>query len=92
MLELADVAPRNAPDTGLDKPILVNATTLAGVSYAVKVGKLEGGNYYVSFTSSSDQARDKLLSQHVLLIPKSKLEDTLKQRGEMLAKKEDTKK
>ena len=36
--------------------------------------------------------REKLLSSYVLLIPKSKLEDTLKKRPEMLEKKEDAKK
>lgn len=91
-LELADVAPKDVKDTGLDKPALIDATTLAGASYSVKVGKLEGENYYVAFSTSSDNPRDKLLSRHVLLIPKSRLEDTLKPRGEMLAKKEDTKK
>jgi hypothetical protein len=96
LLELADVAPKDAkPDgemSGLDKPILINATTLAGVSYAIKVGRLEGDNYYVAFTSSSDQAREKLLSRHVLLVPKSKLEDTLKPRAELLEKKDADKK
>jgi len=36
--------------------------------------------------------REKLLSQHVLLIPKSKLEDTLRKRDELLEKKQDAKK
>ena len=36
--------------------------------------------------------REKLLSGYVLLIPKSKLEDTLKKRPEMLEKKDDAKK
>ncbi|HEX5768629.1 MAG TPA: DUF4340 domain-containing protein [Burkholderiales bacterium] len=97
MLELADVAPKEARDTGLDKPISVDATTLEGASYAIKVGKLEGDNYYVSFTASGvkpeakDAERVKIQSQHVLLIPKPKLEDTLKQRADLLEKKEDKK-
>ena len=92
LLELADVAAKDAADTGLDKPILVDATTLEGLSYVIKVGKLVGENYYVSFTSSGTPnseekaAREKLLAQHVLLIPKSKLEDTLKPRAELLEK------
>jgi hypothetical protein len=92
LLELADVAPKDVADTGLDKPITIDATTLEGVSYAIKVGKLAGDNYYVSFTSSGNHkaedkaAREKTLSQHVLLIPKSKLEDTLKPRAELLEK------
>jgi hypothetical protein len=92
LLELADVAPKDAADTGLDKPIAVDATTLEGVSYAIKVGKLAGENYYVGFSSSGNHkaedkaAREKMLSQHVLLIPKSKLEDTLKPRAELLEK------
>lgn len=92
LLELADVAPKDVADTGLDKPITVDAATLDGVSYAIKVGKLAGDNYYVSFTSSGNSkaedkaAREKMLSQHVLLIPKSKLEDTLKPRAELLEK------
>ncbi len=91
LLELADVAPKDA-DTGLDKPITVDATTLEGPSYAIKVGKLAGDNYYVTFTSSGNHkaqdqaAREKTLAQHVLLIPKSKLEDTLKPRAELLEK------
>jgi hypothetical protein len=98
LLELADVAPKDAADTGLDKPTLVNATTLAGASYAIKVGKLIGDNYHVAFTASGIKPEDKsaertkLLSQHVLLIPKSKLEDTLKPRAELLEKKDAKKK
>ena len=92
LLELADVAAKDVAETGLDKPVLVDATTLEGLSYAIKIGKLVGENYYVSFTSSGTPkaedkaAREKLLAQHVLLIPKSKLEDTLKPRAELLEK------
>lgn len=108
LLELADVAPEDAKDTGLDKPTLVNATTFDGLAYEIKVGRLEGENYFVRFTSSGSvqgadgderikklrerQARDKLLSEYVLLIPKSKLDDTLKARSELLEKKPDDKK
>lgn len=92
LLELADVAPKDAKDTGLAQPVAIDATTLEGASYAIKVGKLEGDNYYVSFTSSgSSKPNEKLLSEHVLLIPKSKLEDTLKKRAELLEKKDDKK-
>ena len=98
LLELADVAPKDASDTGLDKPIRIDATTLDGAAYAIRVGKLAGDNYYVTFTASGikpdakDAERVKLQSQHVLLIPKSKLEDTLKQRADLLEKKDDKKK
>jgi hypothetical protein len=101
LLELADVAPKDAPaDTkmsGLDQPVLINATTLDGASYAIKVGKLAGENYYVTFSASGikpeakDAERAKLLSQHVLLIPKSKLEDTLKKRSDLLEKRNEKK-
>ena len=97
LLELADVAPKDAADTGLDKPTVIEATTLEGLSYTINIGKLVGENHYVSFTSSGTRktedkgaeekaAREKLLAQHVLLIPKSKLEDTLKPRAELLEK------
>jgi hypothetical protein len=94
LLELADVAPKDAANTGLDKPTLINATTLAGRAYAIKVGRLEGENYYVAFQASGqdEKPREKLLSQHVLLVPKAKLEDTLRQRAELLEKPQDTKK
>ena len=113
LLELADVAPKDAGAddamTGLDKPISVEATTLDGLAYSIKVGKLAGDNYYVRFASSgtakpdpkdAERAkrleerlpREKMLSQHVLLIPKSKLEDTLKPRAELLENKKDQKK
>jgi Domain of unknown function (DUF4340) len=105
LLELADVAPKDAKDTGLDKPTRVSATTLDGLSYDIRVGKLQGDNYYVRFSSSGTvtakeadertktlEARlplEKRLSDYVLLIPKSKLEDTLKPRAELLEKKPD---
>ena len=94
LLELADVAPKDAAGTGLDKPVLVNATTLAGRAYAIKVGRLEGDNYYVAFQASGgeDNPREKQLSQHVLLVPKAKLDDTIKKRAELLEKKQDTQK
>jgi hypothetical protein len=94
LLELADVAPKETTDTGLDKPISIDATTLEGAAYAIKVGKLVGENYYVTFTASGikpdakDVERVKIQSQHVLLVPKSKLEDTLKQRADLLEKKD----
>jgi len=112
LLELADVAPpeleKDDAATGLDQPTLVEAVTFDGLSYAVRVGKLEGENYFVRFSSSGTVApsesddrikklvarlpREKILSAHVLLIAKSKLEDTLKPRAEMLEKKEPAKK
>ena len=108
LLELADVAPKDTKDTGLDKPTVIDASTLDGLAYHIKVGKPAGENLYVSFTSSgtpkadekdAERAkalqerlpREKLLSQYVLLIPKQKLEDTLKKRSELLEKKDDKK-
>jgi hypothetical protein len=111
MLELADVAPpeakKDAALTGLDKPALIDAATLDGLAYKLRVGKLEGDNYFVRFSSSGTPkeemrgaekderikklkdrlAREKRLSDYVLLVPKSKLDDTLKPRAELLAKK-----
>ena len=112
MLELADVAPKDAKpgDTGLDKPTLVTATTLDGLTYTLKVGKLEDANYYVSFAVAGEprpegkdaeerqkkfaerMPREKEMSRHTLLIPKSKLEDTLKKRADLVEKKEEKKK
>lgn len=116
LLELADVAPADAKQnselTGLDKPTLINATTLDGLAYEIRVGKSEGDNDYVTFSSSGtliDQPRGKddderikklqarlpreqRLSDYVLLIPKSRLEDTLKPRAELLEKKKTAKK
>ncbi|HKU47701.1 MAG TPA: DUF4340 domain-containing protein [Burkholderiales bacterium] len=89
LLELADVAPKGVTDTGLDKPTTIDATTLGGAAYAIKVGKLAGENYYVTFTSTAtDKPNEKVLAPHVLLIPKSKLDDTLKKRADLLEKKE----
>jgi hypothetical protein len=122
LVELADVAPPGTKpaDAGLDKPIVVEASTLDGLHYGLKIGKLEGDNYYVGFKgggsaakdrrpepgeSAADRARrdqehaeriaaiekrlpyEKLLSEHVLLVPKSKLEDVLKKRSELLEPK-----
>jgi Domain of unknown function (DUF4340) len=111
MLELADVAPEDAKDTGLDKPALIEATTFDGLAYRIKVGRLEGDNYYVRLSSSGSlpgeasgpdaerikklrerAPREKLLQDYVLLIPKSKFEDTLKPRADLLEKKPHAKK
>ena len=90
---------------------LIDASTFDGLAYSIKVGRVEGDNYYVRFSSSGSlptdvkgpdaerlkklrerQAREKVLSDYVLLIPKSKLDDTLKPRSELLEKKEEKKK
>jgi len=92
LLTLADVAPKGAADTGLDKPVRIEATTLAGVTYSLRVGKQAGDNYYVAMETSSAEPRERLLARHVLLVPQAKLEDTLKRRDELLAKNQDTKK
>lgn len=111
LLELADVAPPEAKDTGLAQPIRVDATTLDGLAYEIRVGKLAGDSYYVRFSSSGTLQKDpqakggdaeritkleerlpreKLLSDHVLLVPKAKLDDTLKPRAELLEKPEES--
>ena len=103
LLELADVAAKDVKDTGLDKPTLIDATTLDGLSYEIRIGKAEGDDYYVTFSSSgtvqgneSDERikklkarlpREKRLSDYLLLVPKAKLEDTLKPRADLLEKK-----
>jgi hypothetical protein len=103
LLELADVAAKDVKDTGLDKPTLINATTLDGLSYEIRIGRAEGDDYYVAFSSSGtvqgndgDERikklkarlpREQRLSDYVLLVPKSKLEDTLKPRADLLEKK-----
>lgn len=126
-VDLADVLPKGAApaDSGLDKPVLVHAATFDGLSYAIKVGRPAGENYYVSFSTSgtlnrtrtpeknektADKdrrdkefaerikkieerlPREKMLSEYVLLVPKSRLEDTLKKRPELLERKEAKKK
>jgi hypothetical protein len=111
-LELADVVPKDAKpeDTGLARPTLVTANTFDGLTYTLRVGKLEGENYYVTFAIAGEprpegkdaeerakklaerMAREKALAAHTLLIPKSKLEDTLKKRADLVEKKEAKKK
>jgi len=90
LLELADVAPAEAKDTGLDKPTMLDAVQLDGRRYTIRVGRLDGDNYYVAFKAAggADKPREQMLSDHVLLIAKSKLADTLKKRAELVEKKE----
>jgi hypothetical protein len=112
LIELADVASADAKpeDTGLDKPTLVTATTLDGLIYTLKLGKLSGENYYASIAIAGTPKpegkdaeerlkninerlpREQALAAYVILIPKSKLEDILKKRAELLVKKEEKKK
>ena len=112
LIELADVAPADAKpeETGLDKPTVVTAATLDGLSYTLKLGKLSGDNYYASVAIAGEPKpegkdaeerlkkinarlpREKALAGYTLLIPKAKLEDVVKQRSDLLAKKEERKK
>ncbi len=112
LIELADVAPESAkPEaTGLDKPMVVTAATLDGLTYILKVGKLEGQNYFASIAIAGEPKpegkdaeerlkkinerlpREKALAAFTLLIPKSKLDDVVKKRADLLAKKEEKRK
>ncbi len=111
-IELADVAPQDLKreDAGLDKPALVTVTTLDGLTYMLKVGKLAGENHYASIAVTGEPKpegkdaeerlkklnerlpREKALADYIVLIPKHKLEDILKKRTELLAKKAEKKK
>jgi hypothetical protein len=90
LLELADVAPKDAAGTGLDKPTVLHATTLEGRRYEIRLGALQGEDYYLRFDAAggAERPREKMLSDYVLLVPKSKFDDTLKKRAELLEKKE----
>jgi hypothetical protein len=99
LLELADVAPpgTSAQSAGFDKPTAtIVATTFDGLRYGFTVGKLEGQNYYLKFTREGESgnkkdaarlAREQALVPYTLLVAKSKLDDTLKKRSELLEKK-----
>jgi hypothetical protein len=108
-IELADVATKDLKpeDAGLDKPTVVTATTLDGLTYTLKAGRYVGENQYASIAvageprpEGNDAAerlkkiaerlpREKALAQYVVLVPKSKLEDVLKPRADLLAKKDE---
>jgi hypothetical protein len=53
-IELADVAPPETKpeEAGLDKPTVVTATTLDGLTYVLNVGKPDGNNLYASIIVS----------------------------------------
>ena len=94
-IDLADVAPPELKpeDAGLAKPSVITATTLDGLTYVLKVGKPEGDNYYASVAVSGErQVREKALAGYVVLIPKSKLDEILVKRADLLVKKEEKKK
>ena len=94
---------------GLDKPMVVTATTLDGLTYTLKLGRPSGDNYYATIAIAGDPRpegkdagerlkkiserlpREKALADYTLLVPKSKLEDVVKKRAELLAKKEEKK-
>jgi hypothetical protein len=112
LIELADVAPADAKpeDSGLDKPTVVTAATLDGLTYTLKIGKLSGDNYYATVAIAGDAKpegkdaeerlkkinerlpRERSLAAYTLLVPKSKLEDVVRKRAELLARKEEKKK
>ena len=112
LIELADVAPADAKaeETGLDNPAVITATTLDGLTYTLKFGKLSGDNYYATVAIAGEAKpegkdaeerlkkinerlpREKALAAYTLLVPKSKLEDIVKKRADLLVKKEEKKK
>ncbi|MEO8142667.1 MAG: DUF4340 domain-containing protein [Betaproteobacteria bacterium] len=112
LIELADVAPADATPgaTGLDKPTVVTAATLDGLSYTLKLGKLSGDSYYATVAITGEPKpegkdaeerlkkiserlpREKVLAAYTLLIPKSKLDDIVKKRADLLVRKEEKKK
>ena len=112
LIELADVAPADAkPEaTGLDKPMIVTAATLDGLSYVLKIGKLEGQNYFATIAVAGEPKpegkdaeerlkniserlpRERALEAYTLLVPKSKLDDVVRKRADLLVKKEEKKK
>jgi hypothetical protein len=53
-LDVSDVAPREAQDTGLDKPALLTVATFDGLSYTIQVGKLAGEQYYVAISVAGE--------------------------------------
>ena len=98
LLELADVAPpgTSAQSAGFDKPTAtIVATTLSGLTYHFTVGKLEGEDYYLRFTRQGEPdkkdaprlAREKALEPYTLLVAKTKLDDTLIKRADLLERK-----
>ena len=111
-IPLADVAAKDVTpaQAGLDKPTVVTATTLDGLTYVLSLGKPEGDNVYATLAVSGEPkaegkdaeerqkklaervAREKALAGYTLLVPKSKLEDILKKRADLLEKKEEKKK
>ncbi len=109
-VELADVAPGDVKDTGLDKPATIIAASFDGLTYTLRVGRLEGENYYATVAVDGEARpegkdaeerlkriserlpRERALSGYTLLIARTKLEDVLKRRSELLAKPQDKKK
>ena len=89
---------------------MVTATTLDGLTYTLKLGKLSGENYYATVAIAGEPRpegkdaeerlkkinerlpREKALAAYTLLIPKSKLDDIVKKRADLLVKKEEKKK
>ncbi|MDH4172923.1 MAG: hypothetical protein OEV97_04185, partial [Betaproteobacteria bacterium] len=96
--------------TGLDRPTTVVASTLDGLTYTLKLGKLRGDDYYATLwvsgeakpagADAAERAKsiaarlpaEKALAGHILLLPRSKFEDVLKKRAELLERKESGKK
>jgi len=111
LLGLADVAPPDVKpgQTGLDEPTVVSAQTFDGLTYTLRLGKLEGQNYYATLEVAGEPkaegpdaakrqpklaervAHEKALAGYVLLIPKSKLDDVLRKRADLLQKKPEKK-
>ena len=96
LLELADVAPKGATTDVARAAWTSRCSSRRPRSRARSTRSRSASSPAITTTSPSlppalkpdakDAERVKLLEQHVLLIPKSKLEDTLKKRSELLEK------
>ncbi len=112
-VELADVAAPGAKgaDSGLDRPsATIVAATFDGLTYTVRLGKLEGDNTYATVAIAGEAKaggpdaaergkklaerlpRERALAGHTLLIAKSKFDDVLRKRAELLEQKQAGKK
>lgn len=59
-VNLVDVVPDpNRADTGLDRPVTIQAQTFDGLKYALQVGKQVESNYYFKFAVAGEPAKTR---------------------------------
>jgi uncharacterized protein DUF4340 len=87
-INLVDVVPEPAKaDTGLDRPVNIEAKTFDGLSYTLRIGKETGGNYYLRISVAGAPAKTRTPAKNEKAEDKAKNDKEFEERSKKLIEK-----